>query len=142
MVKIRKSIPDTNACHLVCFNTSTLERTLAVRLGIPLYSCDPERYRSAPRAALARCSARRVWLPPGYEDLFKREDVADSLIKLWVQDPSLRRAVVKLNEGFSGEGNAIFEYNQSVRAALDDNTNHGDRIDRVLRALHDLKFES
>jgi hypothetical protein len=143
MVKIRKSIPDTNACHLVCFNTSTLERTLAVRLGIPLYSCDPELLPLGTKSGSRKVFREAgVNLPPGYEDLFKREDVADSLIKLWVQDPSLRRAVVKLNEGFSGEGNAIFEYNQSVRAALDDNTNHGDRIDRVLRALHDLKFES
>ena len=28
--------------HMTCFNTTQLERTLAVRLGVPLYGCDPD----------------------------------------------------------------------------------------------------
>src|ERR671939_623627 len=39
--RIRAAIPDARAAHMTCFNGSPLELTLAVRLGIPLYACDP-----------------------------------------------------------------------------------------------------
>jgi len=39
--RIRVAIPDARAAHMTCFNGSPLERTLAVRLDIPLYACDP-----------------------------------------------------------------------------------------------------
>ena len=42
--RIRQAIPDLNTAHLVCFNSSPLERTLAVRLGVPLYANDPSLY--------------------------------------------------------------------------------------------------
>ena len=42
--RIRASIADPSAAHLVCFNSSPLERSLAVRLGIPLYASDPSLY--------------------------------------------------------------------------------------------------
>ena len=38
------------------------------------------------------------------------EQVAEALAELKARDPGLRRAVVKLNEGFSGEGNAVFSF--------------------------------
>jgi hypothetical protein len=37
------------------------------------------------------------------------DDLAEATAELWEAHPSLRRCVVKLNEGFSGEGNAPFE---------------------------------
>src|SRR4051812_41098656 len=39
--RIRVAIPDSRAAHMSCFNSSPLERTLAVQLDIPLYACDP-----------------------------------------------------------------------------------------------------
>ena len=38
---IRALIGDPSSAHLTCFTATALERTLAVRLGIPLYGCDP-----------------------------------------------------------------------------------------------------
>jgi hypothetical protein len=49
-------------------------------------------------------------LPDGAENLRDATDVADALTQLKTRHDSLRRAVVKLNEGFSGEGNAVFDF--------------------------------
>ena len=38
---IRDLIDDPGSSHLTCFTATALERTLAVRLGIPLYGCNP-----------------------------------------------------------------------------------------------------
>jgi PGM1 C-terminal domain len=56
-----------------------------------------------------------VDLPAGIEDLHTREDVERALVELRRMRPALRRAVLKLNEGFSGEGNAVFRYPDSSR---------------------------
>jgi len=109
--RIRAAIADPAAAHMTCFNPTPLERTLAVQLGIPLYGCDPG------LAALGSKSGSRevfrragVPLPDGFEHLRDAQDVAGALAGLRRRDPGLRRAVVKLNEGFSGEGNALFHF--------------------------------
>jgi hypothetical protein len=40
--RIRKSLPTGHYAHLVCFNTTKYERTLAVQIGLPIYGCDPD----------------------------------------------------------------------------------------------------
>ncbi|HVI18488.1 MAG TPA: hypothetical protein VM712_08920, partial [Gaiellales bacterium] len=40
--RIAELIAITGAAHLSCFTVSPAERTLAVRLGIPIYGCDPD----------------------------------------------------------------------------------------------------
>jgi hypothetical protein len=94
-----------------CFNVTALEKTLAVRLDIPLYACDP-----ALTALGSKSGSRKVFaeagisMPAGFEDLRDAHDLAQALAQLKHQVPALGRAVVKLNEGFSGEGNAVFSY--------------------------------
>ena len=39
--RIKKVIQPGHVAHIACFNTTDDERTLAVRLGIPIYGCDP-----------------------------------------------------------------------------------------------------
>jgi hypothetical protein len=51
-----------------------------------------------------------VPLPLGFEDLHSEHDVVEALLDLKRQRPALRRAVVKLNDSFSGEGNALLRY--------------------------------
>jgi hypothetical protein len=108
---IRSAIPDPWGAHLTCFNATPLERTLAVRLGIPIYACDPALghlgTKSGSREVFRRAG---VALPTGFEHLRDAEDVVGALVDLKRADPTLRRAVVKLDEGFSGEGNATFSY--------------------------------
>jgi len=45
--------------------------------------------------------------------------VAAALAELKIRDPGLRRAVVKLNYGFSGEGNAVFDYDGCPGSGLE-----------------------
>lgn len=39
--RIKAAIPDVRSAHITCFNSTPLERTLAVRLDVPLYAPDP-----------------------------------------------------------------------------------------------------
>ncbi len=109
--RIKQQITDTGNTHLTCFNITPLEKTLAVRLGIPLFGTDPDKFyegsKSGARKTFRSC---KVNLPDGFEDLHAKEDVADALIKLKRENPNLKKAVIKINEGFSGDGNAIFRY--------------------------------
>jgi hypothetical protein len=51
-----------------------------------------------------------VDLPLGFEDLRTEHEVENALVEIKEKRPQLRKAVVKLNESFSGEGNAILRY--------------------------------
>ncbi len=107
--RLRQAIGDPGIAHIAAYAVSGLERTLAVRLGVPLYGCDP-----ALQALGSKSGGRRLMrqagvpIPDGAEDLKDEGDIAAALAEMKARDPGLRRAVVKLNEGFSGEGNAIF----------------------------------
>ena len=100
-----------SACHIACFNATPLERTLSVRLGIPLYACDPELNGLGSKSG-SREIFKKAGVPVanGYEHLHDESEIVDALALLKMENPKLERAVVKLNEGFSGEGNAIFSY--------------------------------
>ena len=41
--------------------------------------------------------------------MFDEASLAQVTAEVWEQDPSLKRMVIKLNEGFLGEGNAILD---------------------------------
>lgn len=111
VARIRQAIGDPTLAHLSCFNATEAERDLALALGIPLYACDPD------LAALGSKSGSRevfraagVPMPDGFEHLRDEVDVVQALVALRQREPGLARAVVKLNEGASGEGNAVFSY--------------------------------
>lgn len=114
--RLREAQGDPARAHLSVFNATPLERTLAVRLGIPLYGCDPA------LASLGSKSGSRgvfreagIEMPDGAEDLRDVADVIAGLAGLRERRPGLRRAVVKLDEGFSGEGNAILDLGDAPR---------------------------
>ena len=116
MERIRGQLGDISSARLSCFNVTPLERTLAVRLGIPVYGCDPALAplgsKSGSREAFEAAGIR---YPPGVENLRDLGDAKEALAKLKSDNRDLRRAVVKLNEGFSGEGNALFSFEGAPR---------------------------
>jgi hypothetical protein len=116
--RVKAAIPNPAAAHLTCFNATPLERALAVRLGVPLYACDPARAhlntKSGGREVFRRAG---VPLPAGFENLRDTQDLVQALSELRRQNPQLRKAVIKLNEGFSGQGNAQFSYERAPAGA-------------------------
>ena len=117
--RIHDFIPPDHEAHMACFNVTPLERTLAVRLQIPIYGCDPDLYelgsKSNSRKIFRECG---LLVPPGFEDLKSEDDIINALVELKKQNPALRKAVIKVNDGFSGDGNALFSY-QGIEEADD-----------------------
>ena len=108
--RIRALIPDPTRAHLVPYNTTVLERDLALRLGIPMYGADPKFFLLGTKSGCRRIFAEEgVRHPVGYEDLSSIADVVTALAKMRAERPGVRQALVKLNEGVSGEGNATVD---------------------------------
>src|SRR5215203_3304549 len=109
--RIKGAIADPESAHLSCFNSTALERSLAVRLDIPLYGNNPQLNglgtKSGSREVFREAD---VPLPDGFEHLRDADDIAEAIVELKRRKPELRRVAIKLDEGFSGEGNAVFPY--------------------------------
>ncbi|MCA9943033.1 MAG: carboxylate-amine ligase [Ardenticatenaceae bacterium] len=109
--RIQAAIPNPEVAHITCFNTTPLERTLAVALNAPLYACDPALTHWGSKSYGRKVFQEAgVAVPKGFEHLHDVHEIVEALTNLKESQPGLRRAVVKLNDGFSGEGNAVFSY--------------------------------
>ncbi len=62
LARIRSLIADPDRAHLVPFNTTTLERDLAMRLGIPMYGADPRTFALGTKSG-ARASSPKPACP-------------------------------------------------------------------------------
>ncbi len=108
--RIRDLIPDRTVSHLIPYNTTNAERDLAVLLGIPMYGADPRLFPLGTKTGCRRLFARAgIRYPAGFEDLHSRDDLERSLVSLRAQRPDASGAMVKLNEGVSGAGNAVVD---------------------------------
>lgn len=109
--RIRRSIPPGHFAHLSCFNVTNAEKNLAVKLQIPIYGCDPDLVylgtKSSSRKIFRTC---HIDMPDGIEDLSTEDDIILALTQLKIRNPAISKAVVKINDGFSGEGNSVFSY--------------------------------
>jgi hypothetical protein len=107
---IRSLIPDRRRSHLVPYNTTPLERDLALALGIPMYGADPELFHLGTKSGCRRIFAEEgVRHPIGFEDLHGFDEVVDALARLRGASAEAGEALVKLNEGVSGGGNALVD---------------------------------
>jgi hypothetical protein len=108
--EIRSSIPDPDRAHLVPYNTTEMERDLALELGIPMYGADPKHFPLGTKSGCRRLFAEEgVPHPIGFEDLESLDDVVGALARMRARRPEVAEAMVKLNEGVSGEGNAVVD---------------------------------
>ncbi|MCG9889459.1 MAG: peptide ligase PGM1-related protein [Thermosynechococcaceae cyanobacterium MS004] len=141
MERIRNSLRPDHA-YMVCFNSTPLERELSVQLDIPLMAADPELLywgtKSGSRQIFAECGIPH----PDGSDLVKTvDDLAQEAALLWSRQPQLQRMVVKLNEGFSGEGNGILGLT-SLAPKLGDSPSVAERMNLLQAHLPSLVFES
>src|SRR6185503_2413429 len=120
--RIRAGISDPQRAYMTVFNSTPLERKLAVLLGIPLNGCDPQLARLGTKSG-SRKLFREAGVPlsKGFEDLHTTHEIVEALQELRARRPAIKRAVLKLDESFSDEGNALFRYPVSdSRAALEE----------------------
>src|SRR5882672_10907169 len=107
--RIRSLIMDPARAHLVPFNTTSREKELALRLGIPMYGADPKFFSLGTKSGCRKIfMEENVPHPLGYEDLGSKEQVIKAIAQMRVKKPSIQQVLLKLNEGVSGEGNVIF----------------------------------
>jgi hypothetical protein len=110
LAKIASHIPNRARSHLIPYNTTALERDIALSLGIPMYGADPRLAdlgsKTGCRRLFAECD---VLHPLGAENLHSLEEVTDAIGDLLAVRPSIRSVIVKTNEGVSGAGNALVD---------------------------------
>ena len=130
--EIRSLAGDPDRAHLVPYNTTRLERDLALRLGMPMYGADPKfstlGTKSGGRALFAEVGVPH---PEGREGLRSHDDIVDAVLELVAAKPGLESLVLKHDEGVSGYGNA----------ALDVRGLHGAERASVERRLTELRPE-
>lgn len=115
--RMRRFIGDPGRAYLTCYNSTVLERRLAVELGIPLNAVDPELLWMGTKSGSRKIFEEAgVPLPLGTNDVRTRDDVVGALERLALARPGIRRAVVKLNESFAGEGNGVYRFLQPLSA--------------------------
>ncbi len=90
--RIAAHIPNRSRCHLIPYNTTSLERDLALTLGIPMYGADPRLAdlgtKTGCRRLFAECDVAH---PLGAEDLHSLDEVT-RCDRRDVERPSARSA--------------------------------------------------
>ena len=134
--RIGELIPDRSRSHLVPYNTTSLERDVALALGIPMYGADPRLFAFGTKTGCRRLFAEEgVPHPVGVEDLHTEDDLVAAARQIRAWRPSTSAAIVKLNEGISGRGNALL--------ALDRLPDPGtaEEHDEMAQRLRGMQFE-
>jgi hypothetical protein len=143
LARIRDLVVDRDRAHLVPFNTTELERDLALALDIPMYGADPRYFHYGTKTGCRRLfSELGVAHPLGAEGLTSVGGVVSALRDLRAARPEAVRAIVKLNEGVSGEGNATVDLHGLPEHGAGD---EGVAIDERVRAMtfesHMVRFD-
>ena len=108
--RIAAMIPNRERSHLVPYNTTELERDLALSLGIPMFGADPRLEELGSKSGCRRLFGEvGVPYPLGAENLHSLDDVVDVLVDMRSKRPAMISAIVKLDEGVSGQGNALVD---------------------------------
>ena len=98
-------IPDRTRSHLVPYNTTELERDLALALGIPMYGADPRLFRFGTKSGCRRLFEEEgVRHPLGVENLHTEDEVVEAIVHMRQTRLDMDEAIVKLDEGVSGGG--------------------------------------
>src|SRR4029077_18058071 len=142
--RIRSLITDPDRAHLIPFNTTNREKELALRLGISTYGADPKFF---PLGTKSGC--RKIFLeeevahPLGYENVAGKDDLIQAVTQMRARKPSIKQVLVKLNEGVSGEGNALVDLTGLPRSG-DPNERTGleDRLRAMRFELKGITYDS
>jgi hypothetical protein len=136
LAEIRALIPDSSRCHLVPYATTPLERDLALTLGVPLYGADPRLLPFGTKTGCRRLFAESdVPHPLGFEDMRDLDAVVAALADMRATRASLTDAIVKLNDGVSGQGNAVVDLRGLPTSGA------GDELAQLRQRVEAMAFE-
>jgi hypothetical protein len=139
--RIRRALRPQKS-YMVCFNATHLEQELSVRLGIPLFASSPAlQYwgsKSGSREIFAEC---QIPYPDGSRLAHSVPELLQNAAQLWHRHPDLQRIVIKLNEGFSGEGNAVLDL-RPLHSLTHTQTAVSDRQTLIEEVIKNLSFQS
>jgi hypothetical protein len=141
MARLRQAIRQDRA-YMTCFNSTGLERELALQLGIPLLGVDPDLLYWGTKSGSRQIFAEtEIPFPDGSELMWTVDDLAKAASDLWERQPQLQRIVVKLNEGFSGGGNALLDLRPLAEIAPAKATS-SERIAALQQQFASMSFQS
>ncbi|BAS56009.1 MULTISPECIES: peptide ligase PGM1-related protein [Leptolyngbya] len=139
--RIRQAVNPERA-YMICYNSTACERDLSVQLGIPLYALDPTLLHWGTKSGSRQIFAESgIPFPDGSDLVWNAKDLAVATAELWERNPELKRVVIKLNEGFSGEGNAILDLRQ-LGEVKPGTISHQQRVAKIYDHFAHLKFEA
>jgi PGM1 C-terminal domain len=145
--RIRALIPRPDLCHLVPYATTALERDLALVLGIPMYAADPRHChygtKSGGRSLFA---AAGVPHPLGEENITSSQAAVQALRRMRAARPGIEEALIKLNDGVGGKGNALIDLRElPAPGAPDEQRSLQERIEAMsldVEAIEPARFLS
>ncbi|MEY2858017.1 MAG: hypothetical protein RLZZ74_2329 [Cyanobacteriota bacterium] len=138
--KIRRALRP-NRSYMVCYNSTDLEQQLSLKLGIPLLAASPEVLKWGSKSGSRRIFAEAgIAHPDGSYTVNNVADLIQELWQLWQRQPDLQRIVVKLNEGFSGEGNALLDL-RSIQNYAPGQSNEAETKAALSKQLENMSFQ-
>ncbi|MCC0178645.1 carboxylate-amine ligase [Waterburya agarophytonicola K14] len=138
--KIRRALRP-NKSYMVCYNSTHLEQKLSLTLGIPLLAASPEvLYWGSKSGSREIFAEAKIPHPDGSYTVENIFDLVQELLNLWQRQPDLQRIVVKLNEGFSGEGNAILDL-RPIQDSIPDLCDREKTINALNKQLECMSFQ-
>ena len=119
--RIRRLIQQPEVGMIIPFCMTEDEVGVAEALQLPIYGCDP-----ALNWLGSKTGSRRVFVEEGVQhpvglDVRSKDDLAGALEELRARSPAARSAVLKLDLGVSGLGNALLDLDlasRDLRAAI------------------------
>ncbi|MDJ0618671.1 MAG: peptide ligase PGM1-related protein [Calothrix sp. MO_192.B10] len=127
---------------MICYNSTDLEAELSLKLGVPLYAAAPDLQTWGTKSGSRQIFAESgVPHPDGSQLVWNHQDLAIAAANLWERQPTLKRMVVKLNEGVSGEGNAVLDLRPIAHLAPPNGT-HAQRVVAISDRFPNLSFQA
>lgn len=105
--------------YVLPFNVTDLEAAVCDRLALPLFGPSPGLVELGSKTGSRRVARQAgVAVPDGDEGLYSMDEVEDAISALRARRPDVDAVVVKLNNGFSGQGNAIVAVDRLASTGL------------------------
>ena len=118
--RIRSLVVDPQLAIVVPFICGVDEARLALALGVPIYGSHPRLWDLG-----SKSNGRRLFreldvpVPPGVEDVRTRDDLRSAIAELRRIAPDAAEAIVKLDQGAGGLGNATLSLSGDADTAID-----------------------